>query len=100
MTAIRVSLPPHLRRLAGVGEEVTVQVEGRPTPNSVLDALEGIYPMLQGTIREHGLRRRRAYLRYFADGEDISHDDPDQPLPEAIVAGREPFIVIGAISGG
>ena len=93
-------LPHHLRNLASVGEEVDVEVEGPVTASSVLAALEAQYPMLRGTIREHASMRRRAYMRYFADGQDISHEDPDRPLPEAVAAGREPFIVIGAISGG
>lgn len=77
-----------------------MEVTGIPTPTTVLDALEGRHPELRGTIREHGTRKRRAYLRYFAAGEDISHDDPDRPLPDAVASGREPFIVMGAISGG
>ncbi len=98
---IEVALPFHLRRLAGLeGEVVPVEVTGTATPATVLAALEERYPMLRGTIREHGSQARRAYMRYFADGRDISHESPDQPLPEAVIAGREPFIVIGAISGG
>lgn len=100
MSPITVALPAHLRKLAQVGEEVQIDVDGTPTPNTVLDALEERYPMLRGTIREHATRKRRAYLRYFVDGEDISHDDPDRPLPQIVASGREPFIVIGAISGG
>lgn len=101
-TVITVSLPSHLRNLARVGEEVQITVEGEraPSPSSVLDALEARFPQIRGTIREHATRQRRAYLRYFADGRDISHQDPDHPLPEAVIAGREPFIVMGAISGG
>lgn len=97
---VTVTLPAHLRNLAKVGDEVTVEVDGEPTANRVLDAVEARFPMLRGTIRDHGSRRRRAYLRYFADGKDISHDDPDLPLPPAVKEGREPFIVMGAISGG
>src|SRR5690606_28357960 len=100
VTIVTVALPAHLRNLARVGEEVQVEVEGEPSPHTVLDALEARYPMLRGTIREHGTGQRRAYLRYFADGADISHDDPARSLPEAVAAGREPFIVMGAISGG
>lgn len=100
MTTVSVSLPAHLRNLARVDDDVTVEVEGEPTATSVLDALEARYPQLRGTIREHGSRKRRAYMRYFADGQDISHDDPALSLPPAVAAGREPFIVIGAISGG
>ncbi len=95
-----MALPVHLRTLARVDAEVVVEVEGEPTATAVLDALEAGYPMLKGTIREHGSRKRRAYMRYFADGQDISHDDPDRPLPTAVAAGREPFVVIGAIAGG
>lgn len=98
---IEVALPFHLRRLAHLeGEVVPVEVEGTATPTTVLAALEEKFRMLRGTIREHGSHRRRSYLRYFADGRDISHENPDEPLPEAVTAGREPFIVIGAISGG
>lgn len=98
---VRVQLPTHLRTLAGVEGEVTVQVEGaRPTVSSVLDALEHRFPTLKGTIREHGAGERRAYMRYFAGGEDISHDPPDRPLPEPVCRGEEPLQVLGAISGG
>ena len=100
MTTVTVALPAHLRKLARVEEEVRVEVSGTPSPTTVLDALESLHPELRGTIREHGTRRRRAYLRYFAAGDDISHNDPDLPLPEPVVSGHEPFIVIGAISGG
>jgi len=97
---IRVLLPQHLRTLAHVGAEVTVEVEGPATIGSVLDALETRYPMLRGTIREHGTLQRRAFLRYFACEEDFSHEPPGTPLPDAVVSGKEPFIVIGAIAGG
>lgn len=97
---IRVILPQHLRALAHVGSEVTIEVEGQPTLRSVLDALEARYPMLRGTIREHGTLQRRAFLRFFACEEDLSHESPDAPLPEAVASGKEPFIVIGAIAGG
>ena len=97
---IRVVLPFHLRTLAHVGNEVTLEVEAPVTQRSVLDALEARYPMLRGTIREHGTQQRRAFLRFFACEEDLSHESPDAPLPEAVVSGKEPFIVIGAIAGG
>ena len=97
---IRVELPMHLRTLAGVKGEVTVDVPGAVTQRSVLDALEAKYPMLCGTIREHGTLKRRAFLRFFACQEDISHDSPDALLPEAIATGKEPLLVIGAVAGG
>ena len=97
---IRVILPQHLRTLAQVGAEVTIEVEGPITQRSVLDALEARYPMLRGTIRDHVTLQRRAFLRFFACQEDLSHESPDAPLPEAVASGREPFIVIGAIARG
>jgi sulfur-carrier protein len=97
---IRVILPYHLRNLAHVGEEVTLDINGVITQRSVLDALEGQYPMLAGTIRDHVTQQRRPFLRFFACEEDLSHESPDEPLPEAVATGREPFIVIGAIAGG
>src|SRR2546426_12740805 len=97
---IRVILPPHLRTLAQVGSEVTLEVEGPITQRSVLDALEAHYPMLRGTIRDHVTQQRRPFLRFFACEEDLSHNPPDAPLPDAVAAGKEPFIVIGAIAGG
>lgn len=97
---IRVILPNHLRTLAHVGSEVTLEVESPVTQRSVLDALETRYPMLRGTIRDHVTKERRAFLRYFACEEDLSHESPDAPLPEAVASGKEPFIVIGAIAGG
>ncbi len=97
---IRVVLPPHLRTLAGTGGEVMLAVEGRATFGSVLDALESRYPMLRGTIRDHVTRKRRAFVRYFACEQDLSHALPDDLLPEAVVAGVEPFLVVGAIAGG
>lgn len=97
---IRIVLPYHLRNLARVDDEVALKVEAPVTVSSILDALEAAYPMLKGTIREHGSLRRRPRVRFYVDQEDISHDPPDAPLPESIVSGREPFIVIGAISGG
>lgn len=98
--AIRVAMPAHLRTLAGVDGDVTVDVEGEVTRRTVLDALETRYPMLRGTIREHVSGERRPFLRFFACGEDITHDSPDDPLPQEIVSGKEPFYVIGAIAGG
>jgi hypothetical protein len=97
---IRVWLPGHLRTLAHVGAEVELEVPGAVTQRSVLDALEAKYPMLQGTIRDHGTGKRRAFLRFFACQEDLSHESPDAPLPEAVASGAEPFLVVGAIAGG
>ena len=97
---IRVTLPPHLRKLAQVDGEVKLDVEGRVTQRSILDALEARYPMLCGTIRDHVTQKRRAFVRFFACGEDLSHDPPDAPLPEAVVTGTEPFMIVGAIAGG
>jgi sulfur-carrier protein len=97
---IRVIVPQHLRTLAHVGTEVQIEVAGPVTQRSVLDALEARYPMLRGTIRDQVTHERRAFLRFFACEEDLSHESPDAPLPDAIVSGKEPFIVIGAIAGG
>ena len=97
---IRVVLPYHLRNLADVGTEVMLEVEGPITQRSVLDALEGRYPMLRGTIRDHGTLQRRPFLRFFACEQDLSNEPPDAPLPEPVASGKEPFIVIGAIAGG
>lgn len=97
---IRVVLPFHLRTLAQVDDEVTLDVEGAVTQRTVLDALEGKYPVLRGTIRDHDTGKRRAFLRFFACEEDLSHESPDTPLPEAVANGKEPFCVIGAIAGG
>lgn len=97
---IRVELPQHLRTLAHVGREVQLEVEGPVTLCSVLDALEARYPMLRGTIRDHGTRQRRAFLRFFACEEDLSHEPPDFLLPDAVASGKEPFLIIGAIAGG
>ncbi len=97
---IRVVLPHHLRTLAGVGEEVTLAVEGEATQRAVLDALEARYPMLRGTIRDHVTLKRRAFVRFFACAQDVSHEAPDAPLPDAVAAGTEPFLVVGAIAGG
>ena len=97
---IRVILPHHLRTLARVGDEVHVDLKGSATVKSLLDAVENKYPMLRGTIREHDTEKRRPLVRFFACGEDISHDPPDTPLPDAIVNGSEPFFIMGAIAGG
>jgi molybdopterin converting factor small subunit len=97
---IRVELPAHLRTLAGVKGEVTLDVAGPATLRAVLDALEAAYPTLQGTIREHGTLKRRAFLRFFACQEDLSHESPDALLPEAVAMGKEPLLVIGAVAGG
>ena len=97
---IRVTLPAHLRKLAQVDGEVRLEVEGQATQRSVLDALEARYPMLRGTIRDHVTQIRRPYLRLFACQEDLSHDPPDTPLPEAVASGKEPLLIIGAIAGG
>src|SRR5438067_5354301 len=97
---IRVILPYHLRTLANVGAEVTLDVEGTVTPNSILDALEARYPMLRGTIRDHITHQRRPMLRFFACEEDLSHEPPEAPLPEAVASGAEPFFIVGAIAGG
>ena len=97
---IRVELPRHLRTLAGVSGEVVLEVAGPATQRAVLDALEARYPMLRGTIRDHVTKERRAFLRFFACSEDLTHEGPDAVLPEAVVTGREPFVVLGAIAGG
>ena len=97
---IRIILPFHLRNLAQVGSEVTLDVEAPATLRSVLDALEARYPMLRGAIRDHDTQQRRPFLRFFACEEDLSHNPPDAPLPDAVASGKEPFIVIGAIAGG
>jgi hypothetical protein len=97
---IRIVLPPHLRTLAQVRGDVELEVAGQVTQRSILDALEARYPMLCGTIREHGTGQRRAYLRFFACEQDLSHESPDAPLPDEVVSGKEPFVVLGAIAGG
>jgi hypothetical protein len=97
---IRVTLPYHLRTLAHVDAEVELNVEGPVTVSSVLDALEARYPMLKGTIRDHGTQKRRPFLRYFVCQEDITHDPLNVPLPDAVASGAEPFMIIGAIAGG
>jgi sulfur-carrier protein len=97
---IRVVLPPHLRTLAHVDGDVELDVNSAVTQRSILDELEAQYPMLQGTMRDHVTRLRRPLVRFFACGEDLSHESPDAPLPEAIAKGSEPFVIIGAIAGG
>ena len=97
---IRVVLPAHLRTLARVQGEVEVVVRGRVTQRSVLDALEASYPTLRGTIRDYGTDRRRPFLRFFACEQDLSHELPDSPLPEAVATGAEPFLIVGAMAGG
>src|SRR5437762_14356387 len=97
---IRVVLPPHLRTLARVGGEVDLEVNTPVSQRSVLDALEARHPMLRGTIRDHVTQLRRPMVRFFVCGEDLSHESPDAPLPDAIVKGSEPFLIIGAIAGG
>ena len=97
---IRVELPAHLQKLAAVGKEVELQLNGVKTMGALLDELERQYPMLRGTIRDHVTRKRRAFLRFYACSEDLSLEGSDFPLPEAIVNGKEPFIVLGAIAGG
>ena len=97
---IRVVLPAHLRKLAGVGGEVTLAVEGRATQRTILDALEARFPMLRGTIRDQVTQQRRPLVRFFACEEDVSHEPPDAPLPAAVSTGVEPFLVVGAMAGG
>ncbi|HUK56104.1 MAG TPA: MoaD/ThiS family protein [Nitrospiria bacterium] len=97
---IRVALPYHLRTLARVGAEVSLDIEGPVTQRAILDALETRYPMLAGTIRDHVTRRRRPFLRFFACGEDLSFESPDSPLPDTVASGEEPFLIVGAIAGG
>jgi len=97
---IRVTIPQHLRSLAQVGSELQIEIDGPVTQRSILDALEARYPMLRGTIRDQATHRRRPFLRFFACGEDLSHEPLDAALPDAVASGAEPFIVIGAIAGG
>ena len=100
MATIRVALPYHLRNLAHVGNEVTLEISGPVTQRSVLDALEAKYPALRGTMRDSETKKRRAYVRFFACEQDLSHERPDAPLPDAVAAGNEPFLVVGAMAGG
>ncbi len=97
---IRVILPAHLRTLAQLNGEVRLEVQGKVTPQSVLDALEASYPMLRGTIRDHVTQKRRPFVRFFACEQDVSHESADTPLPEAVANGTEPFLLVGAIAGG
>jgi sulfur-carrier protein len=97
---IRVVLPAHLRTLARVDGEVMLHVEGPVTQRSLLDALEARYPMLRGTIRDHATMKRRAFIRFFACEQDLSHESPDTPLPDAVVTGAEPILIVGAMAGG
>jgi len=97
---IRVVLPAHLRTLARVDGEVTLEVDGHVTQRSVLDALEARYPMLRGAIRDHVTQRRRPFVRFFACEQDLSHESPDAPLPDAVATGAEPFLIVGAMAGG
>ncbi len=97
---IRIELPPHLRKLAGVGPEVMIDVEGVATLRSALDALEDSYPVLRGTIRDHLTQARRPFLRFFACEQDLSHAPPETPLPDAVARGAEPLMIVGAIAGG
>ena len=97
---IRVELPPHLQTLARVGREVQIEVSGAVTQRAILDALEASYPVLRGTIRDHVTHKRRPFLRFFACEEDLSHESPDAPLPDAVVSGKEPLLILGAIAGG
>ena len=97
---IRIELPAHLRTLAHVKGEVTLHVDGQPTLRAVLDALEAHYPVLRGTIRDHVTQQRRPFVRFFACEQDLSHESPDVPLPDAVAAGTEPFLVVGAMAGG
>jgi hypothetical protein len=97
---IRVTLPPHLRKLARVEGEVKLEVAGQVTQCAILDALEARYPMLRGTVRDQVTQERRAFVRFFACGEDLSHEPQDAPLPDAVATGAEPFMIVGAIAGG
>ncbi|HEY6769317.1 MAG TPA: MoaD/ThiS family protein [Candidatus Sulfotelmatobacter sp.] len=97
---VKVVLPPHLRTLAGLRGDAELEVASPVTQSSILETLETRYPMLRGTIRDHGTQQRRAFLRFFACEQDLSHEAPDTPLPDAVASGKEPFIILGAIAGG
>ena len=100
MSKVRVVLPFHLRNLAGISADLELEIAGAVTARAILDAIEARYPMLQGAIRDHGTLQRRAFLRFFACEQDLSHESPDAPLPEEVASGKEPFIILGAIAGG
>jgi sulfur-carrier protein len=100
MSKVRVVLPFHLRNLAGINGDLELEMAGAVTARSILDAIEMRYPMLQGAIRDHDTLQRRAFLRFFACEQDLSHESPDSPLPEEVASGKEPFIILGAIAGG
>jgi sulfur-carrier protein len=100
MNKVRVVLPSHLRNLAGINGDLEIEIEGAVTQRAILDTIEARYPVLQGAIRDHGTLQRRAFLRYFACEQDLSHDSPDAPLPQEVATGKEPFIILGAIAGG
>jgi hypothetical protein len=97
---VRVELPQHLRTLAHVGTEISIDVNGQVTQRSIIDAIEATYPMLRGTIRDYATDRRRPFLRFYACSEDLSHELPDAPLPDAVASGTEPFLIVGALAGG
>lgn len=100
MSMIRVVLPAHLRTLARIDGEVKLEIKGQATQQSVLNALEARYPMLRGTIRDQVTQQRRPFIRFFACGQDLSHEQPDTPLPDAVATGKEPFLIVGAMAGG
>jgi molybdopterin synthase sulfur carrier subunit len=97
---VRIELPQHLRTLARVGTEISIEVRGQVTQRSIIDAIESSYPMLRGTIRDYATDRRRPFLRFYACEEDLSFEQPDVPLPDAVASGREPFLIVGALAGG
>jgi len=99
-TMIRVVIPHHLRNLAHTDKEVQLEIAGVVTQQALLDTLEATYPMLKGTIRDHSSKKRRAFIRFFACEQDLSHEAPDAPLPEEVIAGKEPFLIVGAMAGG
>jgi sulfur-carrier protein len=97
---IRIMIPTHLSRLANTGREIELDLEGSPTIGGVIDALEARYPMLRGTIRDHSTKQRRPFIRFFALGQDLSHEPPEAPLPDEVAQGFQPFLIIGAMAGG